>query len=65
MDHAIYWRTNTLIAGIPRRSTECVYQNPTPAVSRIASSVVNSFKTLSMSAVAKSDGGMEELCKGG
>ena len=49
---------NTLMAGIRSRSTECVFQNPTPAVRRIASLVVNSFKTLSMSAVAKSDGGI-------
>ena len=51
-------RTNTLIAGTPRRSIECVYHNPTPEVRWIASSVVNSFKTFSMSAVAKLEGGI-------
>lgn len=43
---------------MPRRSTECVCHHPTPAVRRIASSVVKSFKTLSMSAVAKSECGI-------
>ena len=52
------WRTDTLKAGIPRRSTECVCHHSTPAVRRIASSIVKSFKTLSMSAVAKSEGGI-------
>ena len=54
------WHWHTLMAGIQRRSTDCEYQRPSelPAVRRIASAVVKSFKTLSMSAVAKSDGGI-------
>ena len=48
----------TLIAGTPNRSTGCVYQNPTPAVRRIASSVVSAATTSSISAFAKSEGGM-------
>ena len=51
---------HTLMAGIPRRSTDCEYQRPSlaPDVRRIASAVVKSFKILSMLAVAKSDGGI-------
>ena len=49
-------RTNTLTDGIRRRSTERVYHIRTPEVRRITSSIFNLFKTLSMSAVAKSEG---------
>ena len=47
------------MAGIPRRSTESAYQNPSPAVSKkLRPSSTHLHKTLSMLAVAKSDGGI-------
>lgn len=49
---------HTLMAGTPSLSTACVCQNPTPAVSKIASSVVSLAKTSGIEAFAKSEGGM-------
>jgi hypothetical protein len=49
------------MTGIPRRSTGDVLQRSSPpAVRRIASAVVKSSKTLSMLAVAKSEGGIDK-----
>ena len=48
----------TFIAGMPRRGTACVCQKPTPAVSKIASSIVSCSTTSDRDALAKSEGGM-------
>ena len=48
----------TLIAGIPSRGIACVYQKPTPAVSKMASSVVSCSTISSTFALAKSEGGI-------
>lgn len=48
----------TLIAGIPSRGIACVCQKPTPAVSKIASSVVSCSTISSTFALAKSEGGI-------
>jgi hypothetical protein len=48
------------MAGIPSRSIEAVCHAPTPAISFIASPVVNLSRISSISTFAKSEGGMDE-----
>lgn len=53
------------MAGIPSRSIEAVCHAPTPAISIIASPVVNLSRISSISTLAKSEGGMAKTTGAG